>query len=255
MGSVALPDRPLSVGELLDAAVELLRTRAKALLGIGLVLAVLEQAALAPLWADRVAFWSSPTSYLPWLAVGLGCESLAIGLLAVYAGRTARTALGGTPGGVALPIFTAVLVALVMVTSAFAFGVPWVVAYALLGFAVPAVVIDRARNSFGRSARLVAAGGMRAGMIRLLGYGAWLGIRLAFAFAAKKLLDEVFDIDDPLATAAIWALINGIAYPALACLDVVAHVENRIRVEGLDIELGRARATGRPADAVLGEAR
>ncbi|GIG57221.1 hypothetical protein Lfu02_15930 [Longispora fulva] len=251
MGSVALPDRPLSVGELLDAAVELLRTRAKPLIGIGLILALLEQGALAPLWAARQPFWEAPTSYLPWLACGLGFESLAIGLLAGYAGRAARISLGGTPGGIAAPVLTAVLVAVTAAVSSLLFGVPWLVAYALLGFAVPVAVIDRTGNSFGRSARLVLAGSLRAGMIRLLGYCAWLGIRLAFALAAKTLLDQVFDLTDPLYVAAIWALINGIAYPALACLDVVAHLENRIRVEGLDVELGRARATGRPADDVL----
>jgi hypothetical protein len=45
----ALPLRPLTTGELLDAAVVLLRTRAARLIWLGVVLAVLEQAALFPL--------------------------------------------------------------------------------------------------------------------------------------------------------------------------------------------------------------
>ena len=42
----ALPLRPMTTGELLDAAMALLRTRAPLLLGVGLLLAFLEQAAL-----------------------------------------------------------------------------------------------------------------------------------------------------------------------------------------------------------------
>ncbi|MGY0234527.1 hypothetical protein [Longispora urticae] len=251
MGSVALPDRPLAVGELLDAAADLLRNRAKPLLALGLLLALVEQCALAPLWAARQPFWDAPLSYLPWLACGLGFESLAIGLLTVYAGRAARTALGGTPGRLVGPVLTAVAVALVALVGAFLLGAPWFVVYALFGLAVPVAAVDNAAASIGRSFRLVTAGSLRAGMIRLLGYGAWLGIRIVVAAATQTVLDRLFDVSDPIVTAGIWVLVNGIAYPALACLDVVLHLENRIRVEGLDIELGRARATGRSVDDVL----
>ncbi|MEV6527198.1 hypothetical protein AB0M43_35230 [Longispora sp. NPDC051575] len=251
MGSVALPDRPLAVGELLDSAADLLRNRAKPLLALGLLLALVEQCALAPLWAARLPFWEEPLSYLPWLACGLGFESLAIGLLTVYAGRAARTALGGTPGGLVGPVLTAVAVAVVTLVAAFLLGAPWFVVYALFGLAVPVAAVDNAAGSIGRSFRLVTAGSLRAGMIRILGYGAWLGIRIAVAAASTTVLDRLFDISDPIVTAGVWVLVNGIAYPALACLDVVLHLENRIRVEGLDIELGRARATGRPVDDVL----
>src|SRR5262245_58389109 len=44
-----LPLRPLTTGELLDAAVVLLRTRATTLLGIGAILALAEQVILFPL--------------------------------------------------------------------------------------------------------------------------------------------------------------------------------------------------------------
>jgi hypothetical protein len=50
---------------------------------------------------------------------------------------------------------------------------------------------------------------------------------------------------------AVWALVNAVAYPALACLDAVLHLENRMRVEGLDIALSRALRLGAPTAQVL----
>ena len=38
---------------------------------------------------------------------------------------------------------------------------------------------------------------------------------------------------------------------ALACLDVVTHLENRIRVEGLDIALSRVLRRGEPVEPVM----
>ena len=57
----ALPLRPLTTGELLDAAVALLRTRAGLLLGAGFLAALAEQAVLFPL--RRAA--DVDASYLP----------------------------------------------------------------------------------------------------------------------------------------------------------------------------------------------
>lgn len=36
--------------------------------------------------------------------------------------------------------------------------------------------------------------------------------------------------------------MNTVAYPALACLDAVIHLDNRMRTEGLDIRLARSPA-------------
>ncbi|WP_018348059.1 hypothetical protein [Longispora albida] len=255
---MALPTRPLSVGELLDAATELLRTRAKPLLLTGLGLAAAEQVLLTPLW-DAVppirrflVHNEGMGDRFLLLTLGMVLECLAISVLAILASRAVLRDLGGVPGSLASPIVTTVLVTVLTGVAALMCGVPWLVVYALLGLAVPIAVIDRCGpfGSLGRSVRLVTAGGMRAGGIRLLGYGAWVLIRLAFIGAAAWGL-EMLDLDGSWYRAAGTLLINAIAYPALACLDVLLHLENRMRVEGLDIELGR---TSTP-DTVLRAAR
>ena len=57
----------------------------------------------------------------------------------------------------------------------------------------------------------------------------------------------------------MWILANTVVYAALACLDAVLYLETRMRVEGLDVAVGRSRRLGRPVDlaqtAVLGAVR
>src|SRR5690349_17113922 len=98
-----LPLRPLTLGELLDAGIGLLRRHAVVLLVAGAVLAVAEQALLAPLralagtgapwyWADTdhlAAYWLL-------IAAGLATEAAAIALLGGLAARAAGPELLGT---------------------------------------------------------------------------------------------------------------------------------------------------------------
>ena len=108
MPGEVIPLRPLTLAELLDVALELLRRNATGLLGAAAVLAVLEQAALYPL---RVAAGVRPANYFDldhlytdlgvfWilLATGLGTEMAIIAVLGGLAGRAAVPALvGGDP--------------------------------------------------------------------------------------------------------------------------------------------------------------
>ncbi|MFD0823756.1 hypothetical protein ACFQ0D_36770, partial [Micromonospora zhanjiangensis] len=122
----------------------------------------------------------------------------------------------------------------------------WPVAYLLFGLAMPALVIDRVGPvaALGRSVRLCTRSGLRAGGIRLLGYLAWLFIRLATGIggwvALRLLIDTGVAWRDHLVTGLAWLMINAIAYPVLGCLDTVLHLEARMRSEGLDITLRRA---------------
>jgi hypothetical protein len=50
-------------------------------------------------------------------------------------------------------------------------------------------------------------------------------------------------------------LANAVAYSALACVAAVLLLETRIRTEGLDIAIGRARSRGEDDAAVLVYAR
>jgi len=275
-----LPLRPLTVGELLDAAVSLLRGHGRVLLPVAAVLAAAEQAVLAPL---RKAAGAEPPAYLPnfpefdhvglyWvlLATGAATEIVIITLLG---GLTARAAgadvlgyrlparqllhpRGARLGAVAL---IAAVAGVAMFAAALA-GPLWFIAYGLLGLAVPAVVLDRLGpgRALWRGAALACRAGLRAGAIRVLGYIAWLAVRVALGVGALAALDALqlggAEWTAPMSALA-WLLVNTVAYPTLACLDAVLHLETRMRTEGLDILLSRASHHGTLTPALLGVVR
>lgn len=158
-GGESLPLRPLTVGEVLDAATNLLRRYATPMLIAGLVLAMLEQLALYPL---RLAAHVAPPWYYPphidrlgtyWLmlAAGLGTESVILTLLGGVAARAAvGDLLGRAPGrlvGKATRPVPLILLALLTGSAAFlgaaAGMLPWLLWYLYTGLAAPALVIDR----------------------------------------------------------------------------------------------------------------
>ena len=275
-----LPLRPLTVGELLDAAVSLLRAHGRALLPVAAVLAAIEQALLAPL---RVLASVEPPAYLPdfpqlrhlefyWLLLAAGA-AMEVTSIALLGGLTSRAAgadlLGQRPsarqllhpegGRFGAVLAVAVLAGVAMFFAALA-GPIWFVVYALFGLAVPAVVLDRLGpgRALRRSATLACRAGMRAGGIRILGYLAWLAIRVALGLGAYAALDAL-SLGEAEWTATMsalaWLLVNTVAYPTLACLDAVLHLETRMRTEGLDILLSRAARRGAVSPALLGVVR
>jgi hypothetical protein len=296
-----LPLRPLTLGELLDAGIALLRRHAAALLLSGAVLAVIEQAALYPLRLAALHHVKSvwlPTydtlgTFYLMIAAGLGTESVIITLLAGLAARAARNGLVGGPAGniyrqvsrrLGRLVPLALLLGVGSAICAAAGLLPWLAWYGLTGLAAPALLVDERvplRNppagtrftavplartdaparpmgmfgALGRSMALVGRGRMRPAGIRLLGYLAWYLIRAALGVGGIAALNLVVSTDSVgwwwLITMTVCAAVNTVAYPALACLDAVLHLENRMRVEGLDIALSRARHQGAPAAPVL----
>lgn len=270
--TAVLPRRPLTVGELLDSAVLLLRGQARVLVPLALVLAVGEQLLLYPL---RLAADVAPPAWFVqferfgayWLllAVGAATETMIITLLGNPAARAAGGALFGRAPGpreVLRPAgarwgATVLLTALVgvVIWVAALFGPAWFVGFALLGAVAPALVVDRVHPLRAplRAATLAVRGGGRAGWIRLLGYLAWWIVRLGLGIGVYYGLDALDLVDRDWAawlSLAVWAGVNSVAYPALACLDAVLHLETRMRTEGLDIRLSRARA-GTPETVLL----
>ncbi|SCL19814.1 hypothetical protein GA0070624_1845 [Micromonospora rhizosphaerae] len=273
--TAVLPRRPLTVGELLDSAVLLLRGQARLLVPLAALLALGEQLLLHPL---RTLAGTHPPTYwfnddrLGWywllLAVGAGTEATIIALLGNPAARGAGAALLGRragprellrPAGArwAATVSLALLAGLVVLMASL-FGPAWFVAYGLLGALTPALVVDRlpAPRAPLRALGLAVRSGGRAAGIRLLGYLGWwlirLGIGLGLFYGLASL--DLLDLGDlswalPVATAA-WVAVNAVAYPALACLDAVLHLETRMRTEGLDIRLSRAPA-GTPEPVLL----
>lgn len=265
--SGALPLRPLTTGELLDAATAVLRTRAPLLLGVGFLLALLEQAILFPLrqLADVVNAIFPNENHWGWywvlFVVGFATEALCIAVLGGLSSAAAPKAMLGAAAP-ARPVragSAAVVAVVVAMICGLAAGVivAWPFAYMLLGLAMPAVVIDRLGpgRALLRSLQLTSRSGMRAGWIRLLGYTAWLLIRLATGlggwFALRLLIDTGAAWRDHLVTGLAWLMVNSIAYPVLACLDTVLHVETRMRTEGLDIALRRALRRGVSTETAL----
>jgi hypothetical protein len=284
----ALPLRPLTTGEVLDAAVVLLRTRAGKLLGLGFLFALCEQLILFPLrrLADLDDRFLPATGALGifgvLIVVGFGTEALCVSLLGGIAATDAPRALLGprAPTGRTARMGSVLVVSLVgaVVCAASAWGflvfpVPlqilglvlavlvtpvfWPFAYGLLGLSAPAVVIDQVGplRALGRSLRLTTRTMLRGMWIRVVGYLAWLLIRLGLSLATVAIITLVYSSPsntvDNLLLGAAWLVVNGLAYPMLGCLDVTLHLEIRMRTEGLDIALRRTLSRGVAADIPL----
>jgi hypothetical protein len=261
------------VGELLDSATLLLRDNARVLVPVGAVLAVLEQLLLHPL---RLAAGAVPPLYGPppgglgayWLllAAGAATETVAVALLANLTARAAAGDLLGhrpagrrllRPAGARYPAtaLVALLSGAVMLVLAVLPG-GWLLGTAVLGFAVPALVLDRVGpgRSLLRSASLALRPYPRAAGVRLLGQTAWLVVRVGVGLGCVSGLRDLGLLDTAWAVPVAAALrvgLDAVAYPALACLDAVVHLETRMRTEGLDIHLAVAARSGPPTAALL----
>ncbi|WP_052311673.1 MULTISPECIES: hypothetical protein [unclassified Actinoplanes] len=289
-GAAVLPLRVATAGESLDNAVALLRRRALPLLVMAAVLAAGEQVLLHRLrtglylrppfyWPDMgydpyYGYRGQPGAFGVWwqvVATGLATEVLIITLLGAYAGAAAGPALVGrsvTNRGVLrrTPPWSALLIAVVLAAAAWPLAylglVGLIVLYGLFGLAVPMLAFDGVNpvRAVVRSGQLSVRTGARVARVRILGYLTWLGIRAALGFGwiavAGMLAVNVADagwLDWVVPIA--WGIANTVAYAALACLDAVLLVDARIRTEGLDIALHRARARGEDDAAVVAGAR
>ena len=288
MGAEELPWRPLTIGELLDAAVATLRRRPVRLLLFATVLAAIEQVVLYPI---RHGMFSTAHNYFSefpdffserwWtlISVGMGTEATVIAMLgAVAAGPARELLLSGVPGRSApaapgrlraRPIGTTILSLIVGVIAFATFWagvIGWAFWFMFTALVTPTLINDAmlgARASgkpakrlstigaFGRALALVGRAGLRPGGARLLAYGAFALMRILLAWAGLFALGQYVRV--PAAVEyAIWIIVNAIMYSYLASLDATAHLETRMRQEGLDMELGRAERLGTPiADALV----
>jgi hypothetical protein len=254
-GGEAFPLRPLTVGEVLDAATNLLRRHAVPLLGTALALAVVEQLLLYPL--RRAADVPPPWYYPPhfdrlgtyWLLLdaGFGTEGVILTLLGGLAARAAvADLLGRSPGRllgraarpgplIALALLTGVAASL----GAAGGMLPWLLWYMFTGLAGPALIVDRVAGptgstaaryrsigplaALGRSMGLVGRSGWRPGRIRVLGYLAWWVIRLALGAGGWSLLTRFLGDYSPFSG----GTVPGWAWPAAmatwAIVDALAY--------------------------------
>ena len=278
----AVPLRPLTTGELLDGAVGVLRTRPWRLVGLGALLAALEQLALYPLRAlADLDLRLQPGSgllaeYGLLVVAGFASEAVIIALLAAVAARRGGSVLLGrfAPAaprtrwsGVAA---VAVIAGLVVVGSVVWFPavivdpgagfvltwffalVVWAIPYGLFGLAAPALVLENRMpgGALLRSVRLASRDGLRAVWIRVLGYLSWALVRVALILAITAVVTLLWggllpsSTWDRIAMAVAAVVVNAVAYPVLGCLDVMLLLESRMRTEGLDISLRWALRRG-----------
>ena len=263
-----IPLRPMTLGELLDAAMALLRRRALPLLSVAAVLAGLEQLALAPLrsWGHMTPSWYGPTEddlFAWWITVaaGFGFELVILTLLGAMAGAAAGPAMLGTElrhrrlfrrFGIAIPL--ALLLGLVGAMGALLFLVPWMVFFGFFAMTGAALTNDRARNPLGRSAVLAGRGLARGFWVLTVAYLTWSAVRIALGAGWIELVSQATGYEPdgqtwlvPLAR----TLANAVAYAALACLSAVLLLEVRVRTEGLDILISRTRSRGGDPGASL----
>jgi hypothetical protein len=267
-----IPLRPMTLGELLDAAMALLRRRAVPLLPVAAVLAGLEQLALRPLraWGHMTPSWYGPTEddlSAWWITVsaGFGSELVIITVLGAIAGTAAGPALLGTSvphrrlfrrllPRLAAAIALALLLGVLGAVGAALLLVGWVAVFGFFAMTGAALTIERGRNPLGRSAVLAGRGLARGFWILVIGYLTWSAVRIALGAGWLELVSQVtgFEPDGqswlvPLAR----TLANAVAYSAMACLSAVLLLETRIRTEGLDILIGRIRSRGGDPAATL----
>lgn len=279
--SAEFPMRPLTVGEVLDAGVSVLRHK-PVLLAYAAVLAAAEQAALSPLRSSlgvgRVVFFPLGHSFgSSWLAlsIGMGAEASILALLGGWCGPAAvRLLLRGVPG--AQPhrprrrrlavIATAMLAGAGATALCYAGFIGWVFWFMLTGLAIPALTVDGgvpdtagrrlgAAAAIGRGFAFAARGGLRAGRVRLLAWLPWLPVRLALALVGGAGAASLFGVTSHAAATgfdwALWIAVNAVMYATIACVDAACHVETRMRVEGLDIRVRQAVRRGLPAATAL----
>ncbi len=272
-----LPLRPMTLGEVLDAAMALLRARALPLLATAVVLALLEQAVLVPL--RSAAFLSAPYygpargHFAQWWGVtafGFGTELAAVTLLGGLAAAAAGPALLGRrvrhrdlwARTRPVPVVGVALVLGFFGAAGFFAGLfPGLIVYGVFSLTAAVLVVDRAGNPFGalgRSARLATRGGLRGFWTLLSAYLTWFVIRFALGSGWVWVLTRLSGGEPAWLTwliPAAWVLANAVAYSALACVAAVLLLETRIRTEGLDIAVGRARSRGEDDSAALVYAR
>ncbi len=249
MATESLPMRPLTTGELLDAAVAVLRRRPIRLLGLGLVLAAAEQAVLYPIrkhlfagvprlgdvhdYAHVIIAGGGSAQLWFVLALGMAFEATIIALIGAVAAVPALDLLiGDLPGASAIlasrarPVATIVL-SIVIGSGAFLTfvvgGVPWVLWFMLTGLATPTLRTDTYQpagaaprrigilRAFGRGFGLSARMGLRAGRVRVMGYAIWFAIRFLIAYVGPSaLLDTLTVSGHGVSTVVTYILWTGI---------------------------------------------
>lgn len=283
-GSPVLPLRPLTIGELLDAAAAVLRSRWRSLLGMAFALALVEQIGMTtlrlltvdevkPKYTDQIVD-NELLAWL-WIILGLTTELICISLLSGPATRVAVAAVRDEDPAKLPPtvldagqwgpvLLFSMIIGLAGLVAAVLCVLPWFMVFALFGLSIPALVADGLPpdKAFWRSPKLFKRSSGRTAGVRLMAYFTWLIIRLVITCGAVVLLESgLIDFTTVLFDyflvflGVCYLAVNTAGYAMLACVDAVLHIETRVRTEGLDVVVSRMRARGQPVDISAPEAR
>lgn len=271
-----IPLRPLGVGEILDGAIATMRKHAGIVFGssaaVALVSALLFLA--ADLWVlDRVEpvtinpnaseqqqleqLWSALGDALAAnsvvLVVTLLTQTFLTGLLMVVVGKAVlgrRITFGEAWEELKprlLPLLgLTVLVAVIVTVGTFLFIIPGIAAYVFLSLATPALVLERGRvgMSLRRSTELVRGSWWRVfGLLvlaMLIAFVISLVIQLPFGFLGGADIGQDASVGQLLIGELGYAVASTITVPFSAAVTALIYIDQRMRREGLDLELARA---------------
>jgi hypothetical protein len=279
-----VPLRPLGLGEILDGAVSTMRAHPKPMLGVAAVVVTITQiVSTIVLWLVFRAV-GDPTRIDPenpgeelgpllaslfggfgvTVVISLLAQAFLVGFVTVVVGR----AVLGRPLDFAevwqelrprlLPLLgLTVVYTLMVVIGLLACVLPGIWLAVVFGLAAPALVFERCGvgQAFTRSRALVKGSWWRVFGILLLStaitflIGLILG--LPFGFAGAAVDGGLESTDAPslarLSLEGVGAIVSGIiAYPFSAGVGALLYLDQRMRREGLDIELARAAGIAVP---------
>lgn len=285
-----IPLRPLDLVEILDGAFATIRTHPKLMLGASaIVVAVSELALLVVQWTVRGALariqtvdaTANPQEILGAAGAVLGSELLALlvyllaqvflaGFVTVVVGRAVlgqRVSFGEawTQIRPRLPALLGLtlLYGLIVTAGVVLLIIPGIWLYALFGLATPALVLEPAPvgRALGRSRELVRGSWWRVFFILLLAtiivtiIGAIIQIPFSLFGGLSALTDPTAVTMGSQVLTAIGATIAGtITWPFASAVRVLLYIDQRMRREGLDIELARVAGMPTPAAGYPGGA-
>ncbi|WP_007026465.1 hypothetical protein [Saccharomonospora iraqiensis] len=273
-----IPLRPLALGEILDGAITTMRRHAAVVFGSSAVVALVGAVLFfaADLWllgatepAPVIDETAPPEQQLDQMMTVLGesvpgflvvalltmlTQTFLSGLLTVVVGK----AVLGSPITVAqaweelrprlLPLFgLTVLVTLAVSVASLFFVLPGVWLYVLLSLATPALVLERGRvgQALGRSRDLVRGswwrvfGVLAVALLVTLIIGSIIQVPFSFLVDTDAVLRGM-TTGELLITELGSAVAQTITVPFASAVTALLYIDQRMRREGLDIELSRA---------------
>jgi hypothetical protein len=277
----AVPLRPLAVGELLDAAMTVIRAHPGPTLGLGAIVMTAQMALTLPVHMFTQSVSSpilglsgggsaSTTFGIAGLLISYALAALITtlcgGVASAFAAVTVGEAVLGRPisaGSVwrqVRPRLWAVaglslILGIASGIGALALGIGWLFVLVVAAVAMPVLLLEHAGilTALKRSWQLTITSFGRVLLIRLLAVviATLLTMVLGglFSAAGQLVLTANPDADTLLQFAGVFLIGLGemsaglVVVPFLGCVEALLYIDRRMRAEGLDIELGHQART------------